>query len=70
MENAPLPDMVKMNKEKRGLSDVLTVVSSNITAVRWKNNKVVNAIPTFTGKQPIQQDKCYCHRENERANIE
>ena len=55
MENAPLWNMVKTNKEKCGSSDVVTDVSSNMTAVCWKDNKVVNAISTFTGKQPIQQ---------------
>ena len=69
-ENAPLQHMVKMNKEKRGSSDVVTDVSSNITAVRWKDNKVVNAISIFTGKQQIQQAKRYCHREKGRMNIE
>ena len=34
MENAPLQDMVKTKKEKRESSDVVTDVSSNITAVR------------------------------------
>ena len=33
IENAPLRDMVKMNKGKRGSSDAVTGVSSNITAV-------------------------------------
>ena len=47
--------MVKTNEEKCGSSDVVTDVSSNMTAVCWKDNKVVNAISTFTGKQPIQQ---------------
>ena len=70
MENAPLRDMVKMNKEKHGSSDVVTDVSSNIIAVRWKDNKVVNAISTFTGKQQIQQVKRYCNREKRRVNIE
>ena len=50
MENAPLQYMLKMNKENRGSSDVVTDVSSNITPVRWKDNEVVNAISTFTGK--------------------
>ena len=49
---------------------MVTDVSSNITAVRWKDNKVVNAISTFTGKQPIEQVKLYCHREKLRVNIE
>ena len=70
MDNAPLRDMVKMNQEKRGSSDVVTDVSLNITAVRCKDNKVVNAISTFTGKQPIQQAKRYYHREKRRVNIE
>ena len=48
MENAPLGYMVKMNKKKRGSSNVVTYLSSNMTAVRWKDNKVVNAICTFT----------------------
>ena len=34
MENAPLRDMIKMNKEKRGSSDVVTDVSSDITVLR------------------------------------
>ena len=70
MHNAPLRDMVKMNKEKYGSSDVITDVFSNITAVRWKDNKVVNTISTFTGNQPIQQVKRYCHREKRRVNFE
>ena len=45
-------------------------MSLNITAVRWKDNKVVNAIFTFTGRQPIQQAKRYCHCEKQRVNIE
>ena len=70
MKNAPLRDMVKMNREKCGSSDVVTDVSSNITAVRWKDNKVVNAISTFTDKKPIQQVKRYCHCEKWRVKIE
>ena len=54
MENASLRDMVKINKKKCRLSDVVTDVSSNISAVCWKDNKVMNVISTFTGKQPIQ----------------
>ena len=70
MKNDPLWIMVKMNKEKRGSSDVVTDVSSNITAVRWKDNSVVNVISTFPGKQPNQQVKSYWHREKRRVNIE
>ena len=49
---------------------MVTDVSLNITAVSWNDNKVVNVISTFTGKQPIQQVKLYCHREKRRVNIE
>ena len=41
IEDVPLRDMVKMNKEKHESPDVVTDVFSNITAVRWKDNKVV-----------------------------
>ena len=34
---------------------IIRCVSLNITAVTWKDNKFVNLISTFTGKQPIQQ---------------
>ena len=70
MKNDPLRIMVKMKKEKRGSSDVVTDVSSNITAVRWKDNNVVNVISTFPSKQPNQQVKSYCHLEKRRVNIE
>ena len=49
-ENAPLRDIVKIIKEKCGSSNVVSDVSSNIMAARWKDNKVVNAISPFTGK--------------------
>ena len=38
MGNASLQDLSKMAKESRGTSDISTDVSSNITAVRWKDN--------------------------------
>ena len=41
-----------------------------MTAVRQKDNKVVNAASTCTGKQPIQQVKRYCHRKKRKVNIE
>ena len=47
---------------------MVTDVSPNVTEVRWKDNKVVDAISRFTGKQPIQQVKRYCHREKRILN--
>ena len=49
MKNAPLRDMVKMNKKKSGSSDAFTDLTSKITTVRSKDNKPVTAISTFTG---------------------
>ena len=49
---------------------MVTDVSSIIAAVRWKYNKILNAISTFTGKQPIQQVLRYCHHKKKRLNIE
>ena len=43
-----------MNKEKNGPLDLVTDISSNMTPGPWEDNKIVNAISTFTGKQPIQ----------------
>ena len=51
MESAPLRDMLKMSKGKPGSSDLVFDMFSNITAVRWKDDKVVKAISIFTGKQ-------------------
>ena len=50
MEKAPLKDMKSMQKEKRGLFDVATDMSSNITAIRWKDNKVVYGLSKYTSK--------------------
>ena len=52
------------------MSNVVTDVSLKITAVSWEDNKVVNAISTFTGKKPIQQGNIYCHCEKRTVNIE
>ena len=49
MKNAPLRDMVKMNKKRCGSSDVFTDLTSKITTVPCKDNKTVTAISTFTG---------------------
>ena len=43
MENAPLKDMKLIQKEKLDSCDLCdSDVSFNITAIRWKKNKVVN----------------------------
>ena len=49
---------------------MVTDVLSNITADCWKYNKIMNVISIFTGKQPTQQVKRYCHPEKRNMNIE
>ena len=39
-------------------------------AVRWKNNKIVNALSTFIWKEPIQYVKRSCKKQNKQADIE
>ena len=51
MKNAPLRDMVKMNKKRSGSSDVFTDLTSKITTVPCEDNKPVTAISTFTGNR-------------------
>lgn len=51
MEKAPLQDLGKITNESRGTSDVVIDVSSNISAVRWKDNKIVNSVSTLERKQ-------------------
>ena len=70
MENTPLQDMIKINKEKCGSSDLVTDVTSSITALRWKDDKLVNTISNFTGEQQFWLLERYCHREKRRVNIE
>lgn len=70
MENAPLKDISEISNEERGSSDVVTDVCCNITAVRWKDNKVVNAMSTFTGKEPIQEVKRFCQKQKKHIGIE
>ena len=62
--------MLRMKKQKHESSDNVADMSSNITAVRRKDNKGDNGISFFTGKQPIQQVNCYCHLEKRKVNIE
>lgn len=69
-ENAPLQDLGEMIKEIRGTSDVVTGISSCITAVRLKDNKVVNALSKFTGHEPIKSVKRIFKKQNKRVDIE
>ena len=49
---------------------IVTEVSSIITAVRWKDNKIVNAPSIFTGKEQIQFVKRFFKKQNKQVDIE
>ena len=70
MENAPWKNMKSMQKEKRDSLDVITDISSNITPIRWKDNKVVDRLSTYTGKEPMQHVKRFCHSAKKKVDIE
>ena len=70
VENAPMQDLGKMANNSWGTADVVTDVCSNITSVRWKDNKIVNAMSKFTGKEPIQSTKNFCKKQNKRVDTE
>ena len=52
--NAPLQAVDDMKKEARGNSDVFDDNKSNVTLVRWKDNKVVTVASTLYGKEPMK----------------
>ena len=44
-----------MEKLERGASDVVTDKNSNLTLVRWKDNKVVTVVSKFVGKMALRK---------------
>ena len=70
MENTPLKDMKSVQKEKRGSFNVVTDSSSNIRAIRWKDNKGVNGLSTYTCKEPMQYVKRFCYSAKKKVDIE
>ena len=70
VENAPLRPIKEMEKLERGASDVVTDKNSNLTLVRWKDNKVVTVASTFVGKMPLRKAHRYVKAQNGRAEID
>ena len=70
VENAPLRPIKEMEKLERGASDVVTGRNSNLTLVRWKDNKVVTVASTFVGKMPLRKAHRYVKAQNGRAEID
>ena len=59
-----------MEKSEIGVSDVVTEKNSNLTLVRWKDNKVVTVPSTFVGKMPHRRAHGYVKAQNGRAEID
>ena len=70
MEEPPLETVRAMEKKERRESDVAVETSTNMAAVRWKDNKVVNILSTFVGKQPVQKVKRYSKNAKKQIEIE
>ena len=70
VENASLRPIKEMEKLERGASDVVTDKNSNLTLVRWKDNKVVTVASTFVGKMPLRKAHRYVKAQNGRAEID
>ena len=53
-EKAPLKAVDMMEKLPRGSVDVVSDQISNVTFLRWRDNKVVTLASTFAGKLPLR----------------
>ena len=69
MGNPPLKSVKEVKKLQRGTSVVAVETSSNVSAVRWKDNKVVNILSTFAGKEPQNKVKRYSQNKKKRIDI-
>ena len=58
-ENSPLTSVEEMKKIPRGTCDVVNDRKSNITLVRWKDNRVVAEASTVFGKKTIRKANRY-----------
>ena len=67
--NLPLKSVKEVEKSHGGTSAVAIETSSNNSAVRWKNNKVVNVLSTFAGKEPQKKVKRYRQKERKKVDV-
>ena len=70
VKNASLRPIKEIERLERGASDVVTEKNSNLTLVRWKDNKVVTVPSTFVGKMPHRRAHGYVKAQNGRAEID
>ena len=69
-ENAPLQAVDDMKKKARGSSDVVNDNKSNVTLVRWKDNKVVIVASTLYGKEPMKRARRCIKDKGGRVEID
>ena len=58
-----------MKKKPRGTCDVVNGRKLNVILVRRKDNKVVTALSTAFGKEPIRKANCYIKERGGRVEI-
>ena len=69
-EKALLQAVDDMKKEATGSSDVANDNKSNVTLVRWKDNKVVTVASTLYGKEPMKRACRYITDKGGRVEID
>ena len=69
-EKAPLQADDDMKKQARGISYVVNDKKSNVTLVRWKDNKVVTVASTLHGKEPMKRARHYIKDQGGRVEID
>ena len=55
-----------MKKMQRGSADVVVDIDNGIGATRWKDDKAVTVMPTYTGQQPMRTASRLCRKERKR----
>ena len=69
-EKASLQAIDDLKKQARGISDVFSNKKSNVTLVRWKDNKVVTVVSTLYVKEPMKRARRYTKDQSGRVEID
>lgn len=72
LPNCKLPTEMELKKEKRGtvVEYVTSIDQIDIVTVSWKDNKLVNLISTFTGKNPMKTIQRFDKQINEMVTLD
>ena len=70
VEKAPLRRIKQMEKLERGAFNVVTDKNSNLTFVRWKDNKEVTVASKFVAKMPLRKAHRYVQAQIGRTEID